>query len=186
MLPFFLYGERCVVLFIFYMCGTGYIEIFLMYHCVWLSLQAMITLERLCSCRYLRCPVKLLDSLRGAMKVVDQWRVRQPSWGYAGRDCAMWQSRHVRWVVSFTLPPPPASLESDLSYESCFMVMLLQRLCLICEQITDLFLLFCPFFLPLLCPRQLCYIAKYAIYNYIHTSCVLHVNNFLNNVNISF
>ncbi len=34
MLPFFLYGERCVVLFIFYMCGTGYIEFFLMYHCV--------------------------------------------------------------------------------------------------------------------------------------------------------
>lgn len=80
-----------------------------MYHCIWLHLFRGN--ESLCTCRYLRRPVKLLDSLKGVIKVANQWRGLhlwglQPSWGYAGCDCAMWQRRHVWWVVSFSPPSP--------------------------------------------------------------------------------
>lgn len=62
-----------MVLFIFYLSGTGYIEHFLMYNCVWLYLlRSNDHVREFMHLPISEMPIKLLDSLRGAMKVVDQ------------------------------------------------------------------------------------------------------------------
>ncbi len=163
MLPFYLFGERCVVLFILYLSGTRYIEHCLIYNCVWLYLlRSNDHVREFIHLPISEIPVKLLDSFRGAeggRSVMCTSSLLRLCWSWlcyvAEPSCA----------VGRLFYPPSPSILSGVRPQLWVMLHgnVTAALILICEQITDLFF-FLSFFPTTFMPQAAllhCYIYIY-------------------------